>query len=529
MTDPNLDRIIADRYQLVELIGRGAMGRVYRARHVLLDAPVAVKFLSQTLLNKRMRDRFKREARSCFLLGQKSKHIVQVLDYGVDDDEVPFYVMEYLQGQDLSTIIKRERMPLPRFLNLAHQICLGLQAAHQGILLENRLTPIVHRDIKPSNLLVIQDPEKGELVKILDFGIAKLLQEDQGQTSHFMGTLAYSAPEQMDGKELDSRADLYSFGIVMYEMLTGKMPLQADTHSFGAWYKTHHELPPRAFSSANPTLQLPKVLESLILQCLSKRPSDRPKSVNEILKVLEPMEQRYRPGRAIGQRIESTLSRTPNPLPSPDAIAAPQTAAKKRLPSDPNTLCRLQTWPPSKPVAEIVFPKILPTSHQPLVTIWVMLPEQTIRALQISDEPKSLYNRFMGCLSPHPMVLWLTVLYVCQPGSVGDSVERRPKWLPCYLDLKTNRGYEMARLLGEHRSYRVLFFALENPHTCAHVSTLSINSSHAEMVQQWVSKSRNLPATQATLSKNHLKQELDRAKPQILRQMEQNAQTARSS
>ncbi|TAD76390.1 MAG: serine/threonine protein kinase [Oscillatoriales cyanobacterium] len=514
MSDPNLGRVLAERYRLEELIGRGAMGRVYRAKHVLLDAPVAVKFLSQTLLNKKMRDRFKREARSCFLLGQKSKHIVQVLDYGVSEDEVPFYVMEYLEGRDLGAIVKRETIPLPRFLNLAHQICLGLQAAHQGILLEDKLCPIIHRDIKPSNLLVVQDPDMGESVKILDFGIAKLIQDDAAQTSHFMGTLAYSSPEQMEGKELDGRADIYSLGVVMFEMLAGKMPLRAETHSFGSWYKVHRDQSPLTFAEVRPDLKVPKILESLVLQCLSKNPGDRPSSVGEILQALEPMEHRYSPGRTIGRRIESTLQRATLPGSSGNGEGTPVRGRSSS--SDPDVICRLQSWPKGKPVAEIVFPHLLPTSGDPLVTVWIMLPRATIQSIQASDEGSSCYSRFMGMMSPHPMVLWLTVLYISVAGT-----GRRPKWLPSYLDLKQSRNLETARHLAQQGCYRLLFFALEDPQNCQYVAKIHLTAANCQMLRQWADQSVQMPATQPGLGKDYLRKELERAKPQILQQIEQ--------
>jgi serine/threonine-protein kinase len=213
MTDLNIGRLLSNRYRLIELVGKGAMGRVYRAEDVLLGGVIAVKFLSQALLNSKMRERFKIEARTCAQLGQKSIHIVRVTDYNVTEDDIPFYVMEYLQGESLGEVINAQPLPLPRFLSLARQICLGLQCAHQGILINGEVCPIIHRDIKPSNILVSQDTSLGELVKILDFGISKLLQADSGQTSSYMGTLAYSSPEQMEGRELDSRSDLYSLGI----------------------------------------------------------------------------------------------------------------------------------------------------------------------------------------------------------------------------------------------------------------------------------------------------------------------------
>jgi serine/threonine protein kinase len=286
-TDPNHGRLLTNRYQLVELIGKGAMGRVYQAKDMLLGGvPVAVKFLSQALLSQKMRERFVQEATICALLGEKSIHIVRVRDYGVDESDIPFYVMEFLQGESLSELIRARPLALPRFLSISRQICLGLQCAHQGIAIEGTIYPIVHRDIKPSNILVVEDASLGELAKILDFGIAKL-QSEAVQTHSFMGTLAYCSPEQMEGKELDNRSDIYSLGIMMFEMLTGEMPLIAETHSFGGWYAAHHFKPPKTFESVKANLKLPKVIETLVMSCLAKAPSDRPQSISEILETLD--------------------------------------------------------------------------------------------------------------------------------------------------------------------------------------------------------------------------------------------------
>ena len=271
MSDPNVGRLLGKRYRLQEIIGTGAMGRVYRAKDVLLGGvPVAVKFLALSVQNKKMRlrERFEREAKTCALLGQKSINIVRVMDYGVDEKSTPFYVMEYLQGKSLSQIIRDERPSLLRFLSLARQISLGLQCAHDGIVVDGKICPIIHRDIKPSNMLAIHDASFGELVKVLDFGIAKLLLSDTQQTNYYLGTLAYSSPEQMEGKELDNRSDIYSLGVMMFEMLTGKMPLIPDNPSFGGWYKVHHYKPPRLFSEANPRLKLPLEVENLVMKCL---------------------------------------------------------------------------------------------------------------------------------------------------------------------------------------------------------------------------------------------------------------------
>ncbi|NEO28200.1 MAG: protein kinase, partial [Kamptonema sp. SIO4C4] len=129
--DPNINRLLSNRYRIVGLAGKGAMGKVYRAEDSLLGGvTVAIKFLAQTLLNQKMRDRFEREATICALLAEKSIHIVRVKDYGVDDNEVTFYVMEFLQGESLSNLIKARALPLPRFLSIVRQICQGLDCAH---------------------------------------------------------------------------------------------------------------------------------------------------------------------------------------------------------------------------------------------------------------------------------------------------------------------------------------------------------------------------------------------------------------
>ncbi|MEO1623199.1 MAG: serine/threonine-protein kinase, partial [Cyanobacteria bacterium J06632_3] len=247
MTDPNIGRKVSNRYELIESIGQGSMGKVYLAGDSLLGGvPVAVKFLSQTLLNESMRQRFLREAMTCAQLGQKSMHVVRVTDYGVNEDEVPFYVMEYLKGDNVGQIVQKKPLAIPRFLSITRQILLGLSMAHQGILINGEVVPIIHRDIKPSNILVTADPSMGELVKILDFGIAKLMQAGSEQTSTFMGTLAYASPEQMEGRELDGRSDIYSLGVMMYQMLSGKLPVKPKKNTFGSWYKVHRLAKPKS-------------------------------------------------------------------------------------------------------------------------------------------------------------------------------------------------------------------------------------------------------------------------------------------
>lgn len=493
-------RLLANRYQLLELIGSGAMGQVYRAEDKLLGGvTVAVKFLSQALLNKRMRERFEREATISALLGERSIHIVRVKDYGVDEKDIPFYVMEFLQGESLSEIVKFHPLPLSRFLNLTRQICFGMECAHKGIIFQGELCPIIHRDIKPSNILVTQDSGLGELVKILDFGIAKLIQSGESQTQSFMGTLAYCSPEQMEGKELDSRSDIYSLGIMVYEMLTGEMPLFPDNSSFGGWYEVHHYAEPRP---VNPGLKIPPTLEELMLRCLAKAPSDRPQTIGEILQTLEKIEplvkeaQQTVKEKALAKDHKSKLTSLPTDTP---IIQINPAAAKE--------VCLQSLWPKDKPRQKIVFPRCFNTGEASFASLWVMLEQDDIKIRIASLR----YNQFLYSPTPHPMLLWITVLYHKEFG---------PRWLPCYLDLKTPVGQRTARTLGESGRYWILFFALEGSDQCLNVITASIPPNQGKMLIEWANTGQMAPMGKPQISKRMLKRELEKLKPRILMKLE---------
>ncbi len=516
--DPNIGQILAGRYKLTELIGKGAMGRVYRAEDVLLGGVIAVKFLAQTLLNSKMRDRFKAEARTCAQLGQKSIHIVRVTDYGVNDEDIPFYVMEYLHGHGLSEIIGSQQLPLPRFLNLTRQICLGLQCAHRGITVDGNTCPIIHRDIKPGNILVCKDASFVELVKILDFGISKVLQANENQTGSYMGTLAYSSPEQMEGRELDARSDIYSLGVMMFEMLTGKMPLAVQTHSFGGWYKAHHHQAPRSIAEASPRLKIPKPLEELVMSCLAKSPGDRPQTIDEVLRALQPLEQRYESNLEISRRIGETLVKKPPVIGKPQIDVLTGDSIIGRA-------CQLATWPSDKPVAQIVFPQPLTVSRETLATLWVMLPEEVIQHLQTHRLYNRIYKNFLCSMSPHPVILWVTAIHnsyrKTQNQKNTDSDEKNTRWLRCYLDLKTDPGQDMTRLLGSRKEYQILMFALENPTRCAHGITVPIHPSQCSQLQHWAITSQPMYSVgDPTISKRLLQSEFEKLKPRVETEME---------
>ncbi len=539
------------------------MGKVYLAGDSLLGGvPVAVKFLSQTLLNENMRTRFFREAMTCAQLGQKSMHVVRVTDYGVNEDDIPFYVMEYLKGENIGHLVQKKPLPVPRFLGLVRQILLGLRTAHNGILVNGELVPIIHRDIKPSNILVTSDPSMGELVKILDFGIAKLLQAGSEQTSTFMGTLAYASPEQMEGRELDSRSDIYSLGVMMYQMLSGTLPVKPTSNTFGSWYKVHRLAKPKSFSEFEPSIKVPKALEAVVMACLAKQREDRPETIDRVLEAIEPLENRFGSGFQISQRIGTTLSKLPvtgqtesaqsagsseQPLEegsvssaAHDAIAVVENSSLPKntaantskedtpaedTPAKPPSAddCLLaQIWPTEMPIAQIVFPKLLtpediqsqlsstePIANRNMPTLWAMMPHAEIEKRILNTR----YNNFMCTMAPHPMVLWLTAFY--------NKVEG-PRWLPCYLDLKLDSAQKIMGSLAETRQYRILFFEKEEPNHCRYVRPLNVAASQRQLFKEWATSARNYDSIGSPQdSKVLLKRELENnLKPKILMNFE---------
>ncbi|MGH1393774.1 MAG: serine/threonine protein kinase [Trichormus sp.] len=484
-------KLIAHRYQLQKVIGSGGMGEVFLATDTLLGGtPVAIKFLTQTVADAKIEKDFAREALMSAALSQKSLHIVRAYDYGVSDKGKPFYVMEYLNGQSLKELIP---LPLSRFLNLTRQICLGLQCAHEGIQIDGKIYPLVHRDIKPANILVVPDPILGQLVKILDFGIAKFLNYAPTISTNkgFHGTLPYSSPEQLEGEKLDARSDIYSLGVMMFEMLTGEKPWQPETDLFGAWYKAHHFEAPRTIAAVNPHLKIPQKLNDLIMACLAKKASDRPQSVRELLRFLDNIDDAKIPNLDINLTTKNT----------------PAIPLKSKFILTVEKNFKQFTWPKNKPIQEIVFPQLLNTSQGRAVTLLLMLPETEIKKLLNAK----LYNRFIFMTSPHPMLLWVTMLYTQEFGA---------KWLPCYLDMQNPYNLRLVSSLANNDSYPLMCFTLEPPNKCTQVITSQIELSQRQKLKIWVEQSQKLPpTTQPQLSKNLLKQQYKQLQSQMLQKM----------
>jgi len=492
--DPEL---IANRYRLKQLLGKGGMGEVFLAEDTVLgNTPVAIKFLSQSIAESKVQDNFAREAFLSAALSQKTIHIVRAYDYGLSDNGQLYYVMEYLSGKILQEMIPT---PLPLFLTLIRQICSGLNSAHQGIKMDGKIQPLIHRDIKPANIMVIPDPILGQMVKILDFGVAKFTNYSEIiSTNHeFGGTLPYSSPEQLEGESLDSRSDIYSLGVMMFEMLTGKRPWQPETNYFGAWYKAHLFEQPKTIQEVSPHLKIPKQLNDLVMSCMEKKPNHRPQNVLEILHILANTTEQSNahPSTATSDKTSDKTS----PL---------KISLVSGLPIEIEKACGKIIWPEDKPVQEIVFPQIVDTEVGCVTTLCLMLSQPEI---QRRANP-TRYNQFIFITKPHPMLLWITLLYNKNLG---------PRWLPCYLDMQIPHNLKLVSRLAEYDRYPIVLFALEPPHVCANIIGSSIAAPQRQMLKIWVEQSQQLPpSNQSALSKKLLKQQYQQVQSQVLQNLE---------
>jgi len=276
--------LIADRYEIVREVARGSMGSVWAAVHRPLDREVAIKMLdvrsahtvSDTQSAGRDRKRFLREA--SLLSRLTHPHTVRVFDFGLHDD-TPYIVMELVKGDTLRQILRKRRQMNPvRALRIARQICGSLGEAHD--------MGLVHRDLKPANVLVSRDID-GDLVKVVDFGLVKEVRDAVHMTGDGMmiGTPMYMAPEQIRGRPVDQRCDLYALGVVLFRMLMGRPPFVEDQTA--ALLVAHITDPVPSFDEIDPDHGLPRCVEWTVRRCLEKEPEDRFASAREFARALK--------------------------------------------------------------------------------------------------------------------------------------------------------------------------------------------------------------------------------------------------
>lgn len=275
-----LGLIVDERYAIEKVLGEGGMGTVYRCKHISLHKPVAMKVLRADLAqNEELTERFLNEARSASSMSHP--HIVQVSDFGRLPDGRAYFIMEYLEGIPLSRVLDEARpLPVPRVLSIIQQIAQGLAAAHE--------VGVIHRDLKPDNIFLTQQGGQKDFVKILDFGIAKVSSAASRvtQTGQVFGTPHYMSPEQAAGHTVDPRADLYSLGIIFYEMLVGRLPFEGD-HFMSILTQQMYKAPSRFQEKRTHAQDIPEELEPIVFLCLSKNPDERYASMRDFEADLE--------------------------------------------------------------------------------------------------------------------------------------------------------------------------------------------------------------------------------------------------
>jgi serine/threonine protein kinase len=279
--DELIGRLINDRFRIISVIARGGMGRVYRAEQVPLGRLVAIKTLDLRHEGGNHDPLFQQRFFLEASVASKLQHpnTVTVFDYGRTADDLYFIAMELVEGRSLHNLIRTEA-PLPhtRVVHIAMQIARSLREAHR--------LEVIHRDLKPGNVLLAKHGDEEDFVKVLDFGLVKHIESEAEQeltkAGLFMGSPKYMAPEQIRGEDaVDGRADIYALGVVMYEMLTGKVPFDRENTVKVLMAHLHEPPPPLAAAGC------PDTLAQLVMRCLAKSPDQRPASMDELIRLLK--------------------------------------------------------------------------------------------------------------------------------------------------------------------------------------------------------------------------------------------------
>lgn len=279
-TSTLIGTVLSDRYEITSEIGRGIFGVVFKGWHRQIDKPIAIKVLFQAVESENTGyKRFKREAQSASALNHPN--IVKIYDYGEREGR-PYIVMDYIEGRNLKEVLKEEiRLPSERAVPIFLQLADGLGHLHEA--------GFLHRDIKPDNVILQDTPFQKDFVTLVDFGIAKQLNEPSHKKltmdGTVVGTPAFMSPEQILGQELDQRSDIYAFGVFMYTAVTGVLPIRGkdsvDT------MKKHVTDQPLEFSRACPGIRIPLSLQIVLRKTLKKAPAERHQTMQELMKELE--------------------------------------------------------------------------------------------------------------------------------------------------------------------------------------------------------------------------------------------------
>jgi serine/threonine-protein kinase len=305
--DPMIGRVLDGRWRIEEKLGEGGMGAIYLASQQSVGRQVAIKTLRTALSDsEEFVDRFMQEARVTTTISHP--HCVTILDFGKTDNGLLYLAMELLEGEPLSERLRRGRLPLEQSLQIGMQVASALAAAHDH--------NIIHRDLKPENIFVLDITDDSTFIKVLDFGISKDLDDDQGmtKTGQLFGTPQYMSPEQCRGEDLDGRSDIYSLGCILYELISGRPPFQSDKSMNILVAHVQEEIPPLEAITDRP---LPRGVASTVMAMLSKEPADRPATAKAVRSRLETLLSQF-------DTSQSPQPRDADGLGSAQTLAAPE-------------------------------------------------------------------------------------------------------------------------------------------------------------------------------------------------------------
>jgi serine/threonine protein kinase len=309
--DPLIGATLAGRYLVEEMIGQGGMAAVYRARHKLADRPCAIKVMNRGLAaDSTVRERFRREAKSARMLTHPN--IIEIFDQGETLDGTPYIVMELLDGQTLADLLRDGALSLPRAIPVMIQLARGIARAHD--------LGVVHRDLKPDNVFICRRADATDLVKILDFGIARSRDDPRlTNAGELFGTPQYMAPERVSAGETGPSVDLYALGVIFYESVTGKLPLEASDPTTLLVKHINERPPPLRLVDPG----VPAGLDALVMQLLEKDPRARPVDAHRVAQDLLALAGSL--GAPVPPDPEKDPASSPrSPLPAlPDGAAPP--------------------------------------------------------------------------------------------------------------------------------------------------------------------------------------------------------------
>ncbi|HLV21234.1 MAG TPA: serine/threonine-protein kinase [Polyangiaceae bacterium] len=330
--DPFIGRdILNGQFQIIQKIGTGGMGSVYKASQPEMNRMVAIKILHPKLAGRKdLSSRFRREARAMSQLTHPNT--VKVFMYGeLEEDGSLYIVMELLEGRNLNQTVRREGpLPVERAIPVLVQVCGALHEAHE--------MGIVHRDLKPENIFLSKSGGMDDYPKVLDFGLAKVTERQMRpgsliltQEGMVFGTPEFMSPEQAQGKTLDARSDIYSLAVILYEVLTGKLPFDAKTPM--EYIQKHVMDPPIPLKERTSERSFPAGLQDVLFKALAKKPEDRYQTAAEFAQALKPFAS-HRSGAYVAP-TSGTPAAAPSETPAPAPLAAPSAAPSVSGPRSP--------------------------------------------------------------------------------------------------------------------------------------------------------------------------------------------------